>query len=277
MGKKNPQTSHWLALDVGSSYTKLYASSKIRLVDRCESSLLAIQNLLENNNLAFHHTTQVFLSSVQSKDLTQSLATHLSSKTKKLVQISPCQLPFFQSNYAIEQLGTDRWLQMLGLHSKPERKLESLSAIFSFGTAITLDVVWPDSEKACSLHEGGKILPNRHALAQALKLTTSLPVPQLHGELQACLTYANTTKTAIESGIHSLLGLWLEREIQDLEEKSKRQGTGLTIYFTGGEAEIWSQYLATKNPQAFRPILDNMLIYKGLGVYSSLSGTSINA
>ena len=264
-----PSSKPWLALDLGSSFTKLYASNQNILVERCASRESAIQELINTHSIALKSAPQVFLASVHNQDLTHKLEKLLKTKTTQLIRIRPRQLDFLQSRYAIEQLGVDRWLQMLGLQ-QAETSHERLSAIFSFGTAITLDVLHLGGRKTSSLHEGGKILPNRHGLAESLRLSTELEVAEIDAELKPHLDYAHTTQAAIKSGIDSLIALWLEQEILALAARAKQQSLGLKLYFTGGEAAIWQGYFRAKNPQAFVPILDNMLLYKGIAIYSSL-------
>lgn len=92
------------------------------------------------------------------------------------------------------QLGTDRWVSMIGL----AKRTSTAAVLASFGTATTVDTLSPCPAEGCSRRfEGGLILPGpelmRHSLATG---TAGLPYAEGGGAL-----FPRNTHAAISSGI----------------------------------------------------------------------------
>jgi type III pantothenate kinase len=121
-----------------------------------------------------------------------------------------------------EQLGVDRWLALLAVHTHIGRS----ALIIDFGTAVTLDAI-----AASGKHLGGLIVPGLNLMRQSLRAGTRIPP---HDPEQDSPWLAHSTGAGIAAGpLQALLAL-----IARLQHLLKsRTNTELEVVVTGGDAE----------------------------------------
>ena len=139
-----------------------------------------------------------------------------------------------------EQLGIDRWLQVLAL-AEPDQNF----CIIGCGTALTIDL------NQGLQHLGGYILPNLYLQRDALiQNTKGIKIPDsAFDNLQP----GHNTVDAVHHGI--LLGLL--SSIEHILRQTPRQ-----LVLTGGDAPLFAKFL-----QAYSPVVDQDLLLKGLQRY----------
>ncbi len=144
-----------------------------------------------------------------------------------------------------EQLGIDRWLQVLGV-ANAEQDL----CIVSCGTALTIDLT------AGLQHLGGYILPNLYLQRDSLiQNTKGIRIPDVAFDE---LSPGRNTIDAVHHGIF----LGLLSTIEKVLEQQPRQ-----LILTGGDAELFAKFL-----QRFQPQIENDLLLKGLQHYVAQRG-----
>jgi type III pantothenate kinase len=143
-----------------------------------------------------------------------------------------------------QQLGVDRWLQLLAMTQQPARY-----CIVGCGTALTIDLL--DQHQ----HLGGYILPNIYLQRDSLLHgTKGIKIAEQHFD---CLTAGRNTSDGVHHGI--LLGL-IGAIRYTLDNYSDYQ-----LIFTGGDATILTAHL-----DQFQPLLIPDLLLNGLRHYVSL-------
>lgn len=144
-----------------------------------------------------------------------------------------------------EQLGIDRWLQVLAVADKAKNY-----CVISCGTALTIDLVDGLS------HLGGYILPNLYLQRDALiQNTKGIKIPDAAFDE---LSPGRNTLDAVHHGI--LLGL--VSTIEHVLQQSPRQ-----LILTGGDAPLFARYLSE-----YHPMIENDLLLKGLQRYVLATG-----
>lgn len=140
-----------------------------------------------------------------------------------------------------EQLGVDRWLQVLAAAQDPTQNY----CVISCGTALTIDL------SNGLQHMGGYILPNLYLQRDSLiQNTKGIKIPDAaFGEL----TPGQNTIDAVHHGI--LLGL--VSTIEKVLSQTPRQ-----LILTGGDAPLFARYLT-----AYAPRIESDLLLKGLQYY----------
>ena len=137
-----------------------------------------------------------------------------------------------------QQLGIDRWLQLLAMTQQPARY-----CIVGCGTALTLDLL--DHQQ----HLGGYILPSLYLQRDALlQGTKGIKIPEQHFDH---LSLGRSTSDAVHHGI--LLGL-LGAIRYTLDQNSDYQ-----LIFTGGDAPILAAHLSQYQPKLIPDLLLNGL------------------
>ena len=140
-----------------------------------------------------------------------------------------------------QQLGIDRWLQVLAVVDDPQQQY----CVISCGTALTIDLA--DGLQ----HLGGYILPNLYLQRDSLiQNTKGIKIPDAAFDR---LTPGRNTIDAVHHGI--LLGLL--STIEKVLDQSSQQ-----LVLTGGDAALFAQYL-----QKYSPIVEPDLLLKGLQRY----------
>ena len=154
-----------------------------------------------------------------------------------------------QANYAglqcgyeqPEQLGIDRWLQVLAVARNPEQNY----CVISCGTALTIDLA--DGLQ----HLGGYILPNLYLQRDSLiQNTKGIKIPD------AAFDELGPGRNTIDAVHHGIL-LGLVSTIEKVLQQSPRQ-----LILTGGDAPVFARYLAE-----YAPCIENDLLLKGLQYY----------
>ena len=146
---------------------------------------------------------------------------------------------------APEQLGIDRWLQVLAVAQQPQHDF----CVISCGTALTIDLV--DG----LTHLGGYILPNLYLQRDSLiQNTKGIQIPDAAFDN---LSPGRNTLDAVHHGI--LFGL--VSTIEKVLQQSPRQ-----LVLTGGDAPLFAKFLSDH-----QPIIETDLLLKGLQRYVQLS------
>ena len=142
-----------------------------------------------------------------------------------------------------EQLGIDRWLQVLALANSTDDY-----CIIGCGTALTIDLT--DRLQ----HLGGYILPNLYLQRDALiQNTKGIKIPD---SAFSNLAPGHNTVDAVHHGI--LLGL-----LSSIKHIMQQQPTRKLV-LTGGDASLFASFLGE-----FNPIVETDLLLKGLKYYTS--------
>lgn len=144
-----------------------------------------------------------------------------------------CQHELMKSQYDPNQLGVDRWLQMLGVVNF-QQKL----CVIGCGTALTIDLI--DKGE----HLGGYIFPNLYLQRNALLAGTRQI--SIHDGLFDSLDAGKTTKDAVNRGI--LLS------VVGAIGQIVKQNPDFEIVMTGGDAMTLSPFL-DKPPTILQDLL----------------------
>lgn len=144
-----------------------------------------------------------------------------------------CQHELMKSQYDPNQLGVDRWLQMLGVVNF-QQKL----CVIGCGTALTIDLI--DKGE----HLGGYIFPNLYLQRNALLAGTRQI--SIHDGLFDSLDAGKTTKDAVNRGI--LLS------VVGAIGQIVKQNPDFEIVMTGGDAVTLSPFL-DKPPMILQDLL----------------------
>lgn len=144
-----------------------------------------------------------------------------------------CQHELMKSQYDPNQLGVDRWLQMLGVVNF-QQKL----CVIGCGTALTIDLI--DKGE----HLGGYIFPNLYLQRNALLAGTRQI--SIHDGLFDSLDTGKTTKDAVNRGI--LLS------VVGAIGQIIKQNPDFEIVMTGGDAVTLSPFL-DKQPTILQDLL----------------------
>ncbi|MEC6127286.1 pantothenate kinase [Acinetobacter ursingii] len=146
-----------------------------------------------------------------------------------------------------EQLGIDRWLQVLAL-AEPDQHF----CIIGCGTALTIDL------NEGLQHLGGYILPNLYLQRDALiQNTKGIKIPDSAFDN---LEPGTNTVDAVHHGI--LLGLL--SAIEHILKQSPRQ-----LVLTGGDAPLFAKFL-----HKYQPRVEEDLLLKGLQRYVAYDSLS---
>jgi len=133
---------------------------------------------------------------------------------------------------ALEQLGVDRWMAVLGARQGlvNANLLDNAVIVVDAGTAVTVDVL--DSQ---SCFVGGFILPGLVMMHDALVGRTA----GIHSSLsQNEAVLGKNTVECVNSGVHfGYLGA-LERVISEALSQLSDSGSDVVLYVTGGDAEF---------------------------------------
>lgn len=150
-----------------------------------------------------------------------------------------------KSDYNPNQLGMDRWLQMLGVVEK-DKKL----CVIGCGTALTIDLIDCDKDDLNNRghHLGGYIFPSIYLQREALfKGTRQISIKD--GSFDN-ISVGTTTKNAVHHGI--LLSI-----VGAINEVIKHHAN-FDVVLTGGDAKTFEPYLSVK------PLIKQDLLLIGL-------------
>lgn len=138
------------------------------------------------------------------------------------------QLLHLTNSYADHtQLGSDRWLAMLGV-SVHEKALNRPAMLISFGTATTVDTVFNN------LFLGGLIFPGLQLMADSLaRGTAQLPAIQWEKSTLPA-AFPSLTAEALESGMIAAQAGAVLRQWSCVVERCKQQPV---VFYAGGAAD----------------------------------------
>lgn len=234
-----------LWLDIGNTRLKYWITQDDQIIEQAaELHLQSPSDLLLGLIQHFRGLglDKVGISSVQDKTNNERIV-----KILKMLDV-PVSFAKVHAEYAglrcgydhIEQLGIDRWLQVLAV-AKAEQDL----CVVSCGTALTIDLTQGLQ------HLGGYILPNLYLQRDSLiQKTKGIKIPDA---AFAELTPGRNTIDAVHHGI--LLGLL--STIRQVMQQSPRK-----LVLTGGDAPLFAQFL-----EEFAPIICPDLLLQGLQIY----------
>ena len=132
------------------------------------------------------------------------------------------EYPLMRSAYDANQLGCDRWLQMLGAVDKTKRQ-----CVIGCGTAVTIDLI------DHATHLGGYIFPNIYLQRESLFSGTK-QITISNGTFDS-ITQGVTTQDAVHRGI--LLSI-----VGAVNEISNRH-PNFELIMTGGDAQMIAQHV----------------------------------
>ena len=234
-----------LWLDVGNTRLKYWVTENQHVVEHiAELHLQSPADLLLGLIQHFRslNLDAIGISSVQDKKNNDRII-----KILKLLN-TPITFAQVHQHYAglkcgydqVEQLGIDRWLQVLAV-ANAEQDL----CVISCGTALTIDLT-----HGCQ-HLGGYILPNLYLQRDSLiQNTKGIKIPDIAFEE---LSPGRNTIDAVHHGIF----LGLLSTIRQVMQTSPKQ-----LILTGGDATLFAKYL-----EEFNPIVETDLLLKGLQLY----------
>ncbi|RKG38130.1 type III pantothenate kinase [Acinetobacter rongchengensis] len=234
-----------LWLDIGNTRLKYWITQDDQIIEQAaELHLQSPSDLLLGLIQHFRSLglDKVGISSVQDKTNNERIV-----KILKMLDV-PVSFAKVHAEYAglrcgydhIEQLGIDRWLQVLAV-AKAQEDL----CVVSCGTALTIDLTQGLQ------HLGGYILPNLYLQRDSLiQKTKGIKIPDA---AFAELTPGRNTIDAVHHGI--LLGLL--STIRQVMQQSPRK-----LVLTGGDAPLFAQFL-----EEFDPIICPDLLLQGLKIY----------
>lgn len=169
---------------------------------------------------------QILLSSVASKSDTDRLLEWLQDRFKARPALfrSTINCCGVTNNYTIpEALGSDRWAALIAAR----HRYRTPACVVDCGTAITVDLL-----DAAGVFRGGVIFPGLTMARNSLAAGTAGLNAESTDDID-CL--ARSTASAIASG--TLLGVI--GGIKSLVEcQSRKLGSGVSVYLTGGDSEL---------------------------------------
>ncbi len=234
-----------LWLDIGNTRLKYWITENDQITEQAaELHLQSPADLLLGLIQHFRslNLDKVGISSVQDKKNNERIIQIL-----KLLDI-PVSFAKVHAEYAglkcgydhIEQLGIDRWLQVLAVANANEDL-----CVISCGTALTIDLTQGFQ------HLGGYILPNLYLQRDSLiQNTKGIKIPDVAFEE---LCPGRNTIDAVHHGI--FLGL-----LSTIEKVMEQQPRKLIL--TGGDAKLFAKFL-----EKYQPQIETDLLLKGLQFY----------
>ncbi|RDX35260.1 type III pantothenate kinase [Kangiella sp. HD9-110m-PIT-SAG06] len=184
----------------------------------------------------------------------ESAEMYVSQKLRKL-----------RNSYATPQaLGVDRWLAMIAAFERSEGSFVVIDA----GTAITTD--WVDAQ---GWHKGGHIVASGHLLQRILLVDTGgIAWSASHdGDLKGEV-FGENTSAAVATGAECMLKGYCFQMVRQLAAKSEE--TGMTLYITGGDAEVMSDWLKEATDElelSFEIDCQPELVLEGLSHWFSMN------
>jgi len=236
-----------LWLDIGNTRLKYWITENDQIIEQdAELHLQSPADLLLGLIQHFRSLAldRIGISSVQDKRNNERII-----KILKLLDI-PVAFAKVHAEYAglkcgyhhIEQLGIDRWLQVLAV-AQSDKNL----CVISCGTALTIDLT------EGLQHLGGYILPNLYLQRDSLiQNTKGIKIPDV---AFAELSPGRNTIDAVHHGI--FLGL-----LSTIEKVLEQQPRKLIL--TGGDAKLFAQFL-----KKYHPLVESDLLLRGLQFYIS--------
>ncbi|OTG85905.1 pantothenate kinase [Acinetobacter sp. ANC 4558] len=235
-----------LWLDIGNTRLKYWVTQNNHVIEHdAELHLQSPADLLLGLIQHFKRLNlqQVGISSVQ--DLKNN------ERIQKILQLLDVPVTFarvhaefagLKCGYDVtQQLGIDRWLQVLAVVDDPQQHY----CVISCGTALTIDLA--DGLQ----HLGGYILPNLYLQRDSLiQNTKGIKIPDAAFDQ---LTPGRNTIDAVHHGI--LLGLLstIEKVLDQYPQK---------LVLTGGDAPLFAKFL-----QKYSPTIEPDLLLQGLKRY----------
>lgn len=148
----------------------------------------------------------------------------------------------------VDELGVDRWLNMLAAWNKYKYAL----MVVSFGTAVTIDMI-----NELGVHLGGVIAPSWKLMVACLTQNT------FNIEVKTNLSFellGDSTETAVNRGaVHAELGV-----VQEVYGYfAKNWNSNFKCVFTGGEASEFVKHMSIPGE------VSQNLVLQGLAVYAS--------
>ena len=240
-----------LWLDIGNTRLKYWITQDDQIIEQAaELHLQSPSDLLLGLIQHFRSLglDKVGISSVQDKTNNERIV-----KILKMLDV-PVSLAKVHAEYAglrcgydhIEQLGIDRWLQVLAV-AKANEDL----CVVSCGTALTIDLTQGLQ------HLGGYILPNLYLQRDSLiQKTKGIKIPD------AAFAELSPGRNTIDAVHHGIL-LGLISTIRQVMQQSPRK-----LVLTGGDAPLFAQFL-----EEFNPIICPDLLLQGLHIYLDQENT----
>ncbi|WP_336933290.1 type III pantothenate kinase [Acinetobacter bereziniae] len=234
-----------LWLDIGNTRLKYWITENDQIIEQAaELHLQSPADLLLGLIQHFRSLSldSIGISSVQDKKNNERIIQIL-----KLLDI-PVTFAKVHAEYAglrcgydhIEQLGIDRWLQVLAV-AKAEEDL----CVISCGTALTIDLTQGFQ------HLGGYILPNLYLQRDSLiQKTKGIKIPD------AAFSELSPGRNTIDA-VHHGIFLGLLSTIEKVLEQQPRK-----LILTGGDAHLFAQFL-----EKYQPRTETDLLLKGLQFY----------
>jgi type III pantothenate kinase len=233
-----------LWLDIGNTRLKYWITEHQQIVEHAaELHLQSPADLLLGLIQHFKslNLTHVGVSSVQDQKNNERIQQILKPLNIPVIfaQVQ-AEYASLSCGYDIQQLGIDRWLQVLAV-AEADKDL----CVISCGTALTIDLTQGHQ------HLGGYILPNLYLQRDSLiQHTKGIRIPEAAFD---DLSPGTNTLDAVHHGI--LLGLL--SSIEYVMQQSARQ-----LVLTGGDAPLFAKFL-----QHYQPLVEQDLLLKGLQRY----------
>lgn len=149
---------------------------------------------------------------------------------------------FINSYHEYARLGVDRWLAILEAWHR-----HGAAVVIDCGSALTVDVASSSGE-----HLGGYIVPGLRMLVNALAAETSRVKVELSREVD--ITLANSTERAVNNGCVKMCADFINQTLDDIQAEHG----ACTIYLTGGDAQVMSQFVCEDI------LIDHTLVLSGL-------------
>ena len=217
-----------LWLDLGNTRLKYWLTDDIGQIvaHDAKQHLQAPAELLMGLTDRFEHYAPDFIgiSSVLGDELNSQVSKTLSRLNIPFDFVTvDAKHPLMHSAYDANQLGCDRWLQMLGAVDKKKRQ-----CVIGCGTAVTIDLI--DHAQ----HLGGYIFPNIYLQRESLFSGTK-QITISNGTFDS-ISQGTNTHDAVHRGI--LLSI-----VGSINEISRRY-PNFELIMTGGDARMISQHVS---------------------------------
>lgn len=248
-----------LLIDAGNSYIKFasHADNNMQLLAACASDIPADKFAYHLRDLKLAQIHQISFTSTLSTQRNQELMHLLQScwsKASLHIIHTHADVKLLQHCYTkVQNLGTDRWLAMLGVIN--QHKTPAL--IIDAGTVLTIDAI---NNKQ---HLGGWMIPGEEKMLASLNAASGIA----QGSQSATgmtnnspgitsIIFGQDTAAGVHNGIQAALLGSIEHAIA---LTSQHFGTTFTVYITGGNADKFVNMLSMPVTHVPNLVFDGLL------------------
>lgn len=231
-----------LLIDQGNTLLKYGLEENGEITNIESGQLFDLRQFIEGKNITAAYVCSV--KNINNRKVVQDLLDEFNI-AHKFAETEQEKNGLRNSYEDLDAMGTDRWLGMLGIWSQ----LKGEFVLIDCGTAITFDHV-----DSTGQHKGGHIVPGLNTMVSALVDKTDKINVDLAKRPQST-RLANNTEDAVKRGCLASITGYLNEQ---LNTKPHRK---VSLFITGGEAEIFAKHLLIKPEFVKYPVLEGLCVH----------------